>query len=157
MAKQILKAQQGAKIIALSPQIDFDWGVNPQPQRRELAGIRFEAQFDRPSGDGDWNASTLPTLGPGRWETPPGVPLGAVLILELAPQEFAILGMGVTLTFRAADGEGKIGIESVQEGQFIEDTWLGGRWLNGDQTHQGRHLRLEADRWSVQRVKLYKY
>ena len=31
------------------------------------------------------------------------------------------------------------------------------RFLNGDQTHQGRHVRLEMGRIGIQRVKLYRY
>ncbi|MDR0687271.1 MAG: hypothetical protein LBF55_01120 [Prevotellaceae bacterium] len=29
--------------------------------------------------------------------------------------------------------------------------------LNGDQSHQGRHLRIEVGDWSIQRVKLYNW
>jgi len=32
-----------------------------------------------------------------------------------------------------------------------------GRLLNGYESHQGRHLRLAADAFTVQRVKLYRY
>ena len=54
--------------------------------------------------------------------------------------------------------QGKVGIDRVQEGHYAKDgTWTGGRWLNGDETHQGRHVRLYDGRWSVQRVTLYRY
>ena len=36
-----------------------------------------------------------------------------------------------------------VGIASVEEGRFAGGQWEHVRWLNGDQTHQGRHLRLE--------------
>lgn len=32
-----------------------------------------------------------------------------------------------------------------------------GRWLNGDQTHQGRHVRIPMGRVGVQRFELYRY
>jgi hypothetical protein len=35
--------------------------------------------------------------------------------------------------------------------------WEGGRWLNGDQTHQGRHVNFPRGTWSQQRVKIYRY
>jgi hypothetical protein len=35
--------------------------------------------------------------------------------------------------------------------------WVPGRLLNGDQTHQGRHLRLAPGPVQVQRVRLYVY
>jgi beta-galactosidase GanA len=46
---------------------------------------------------------------------------------------------------------------SAQEGNFANGQWVGGRWLNGDQTHQGRHIRLPAGKFDIQRVKLYRY
>jgi beta-galactosidase GanA len=157
MADLVLKAQQDGTVIGLSPQVDFDWKTSEGPEHGELDGIIFEAQFDRPPGRGDVDLTTLPTYGPGRWEAPPGAPLGSAMILQLAPDEFAVLGLGVTVTFAPVDGKGKVGIEQVQEGRFEDGKWVGGRWLNGDQTHQGRHIHLDGGGWSVQRVKLYRY
>jgi hypothetical protein len=34
---------------------------------------------------------------------------------------------------------------------------VGGRWLNGDETHQGRHIRIPAGQVGVQRFRLYRY
>jgi beta-galactosidase GanA len=153
----VLQAQQNGTVIGLSPQVGFDWNVDAQPQRGELDGVVFEALFDRPPGATDVDLTTLPTHGPGRWEAPPGTPLGAVMVLQLGPEEFAIVGMGATVTFAPADGKGKVGIDRVQEGRYADGTWIGGRWLNGDQTHQGRHVRFDSGRWSVQRVTLYRY
>ena len=39
----------------------------------------------------------------------------------------------------------------------LDGLWVGGRWLNGDQTHQGRHIQFHAGGWTVQRIKLYRY
>ncbi len=74
MSDLILKSQQEGTAIGLSPQIGFDWTVDEKPQRGELGGVVFEAAFDRPPGAGDAQATTLPTLGSGRWEAPPSVP-----------------------------------------------------------------------------------
>ncbi len=154
----ILNSQQNKKVIGLSPQVAFDWTIDEQPQRGELGGILFEAKFDQPVIGGDARTTALPTLGSGRWAAPPGTPLGAVMILQLAEDEFAVAGMGATITFAPADGKGKVGIDQVQEGRYEKDgTWVGGRWLNGDETHQGRHVHFEDDAWTVQRVKLYGY
>jgi beta-galactosidase GanA len=158
MSDLILEAQQNGTIIGLSPQIAFDWTIDGRPQRGELGGILFDARFDRPPGEGDVDLTTLPTFGPGRWEAPPGTPLGSAMIVQLSTDEFAIAGMGVTVTFAPADGRGKIGIDRVQEGRFTSDgRWVGARWLNGDQTHQGRHIHFDDGRWTVQRVTLYRY
>jgi hypothetical protein len=146
------------RVIGLSPQVGFDWLVDPKPQRGELAGIIFEGQFDKLSADGDGRTSVLPTLGAGKWDAPAGTPDGAAMILQLSDDEFAIAGMGTTITFAPADGIGKAGIDSAREGHYEKDgTWIGARWLNGDETHQGRHVHLPDGQWTVQRVKLYRY
>jgi beta-galactosidase GanA len=158
MSDLILNCQQNKKIIGLSPQIAFDWTVDREPQRGEVGGVAFEARFDEPGTGGDTRTTALPTLGSGRWEAPPGTPLGAVMILQLAEDEFAIAGRGATITFAPADGKGKIGIDYVREGSYQKGgTWVGARWLNGDEIHQGRHVHLDDGAWTVQRVKLYKY
>lgn len=157
MSELILKSQQNGTVIGLSPPIGFDWSADAKPQRGELGGVVFEAQFDRPPVEGEAKVTTLPTFGPGRWESPPGTPLGSAMVIQLAPDEFAILGMGVTITLSPADGKGKVGIDRVQEGRFADGNWVGGRWLNGDETHQGRHVRFYDGRWTVQRVTIYRY
>jgi hypothetical protein len=159
MSDVILAAQQDGRIRGITPDVGFDWSIgNDARASTELAGIRFEAKFDRPAAPGDVSTTELPTLGPGRWETPPRVPLGSAMIIQLDADEFLILGSGVVITFHPADGQGLVGIESAREGTFTPDgTWQGGRWLNGDQTHQGRHVQLYDGRWTVQRVRLYRY
>lgn len=85
------------------------------------------------------------------------LPAGAIVI-QLAPDEFLIGGIGVTITFAAlTPGDPLIGILSCAEGRYEAGAWKHLRWLNGDQTHQGRHVRLEPGRFSLQRVKLYRY
>ena len=44
-----------------------------------------------------------------------------------------------------------------QDGKYVNGQWAPGRWLNGDQTHQGRHIRLPPGKFDIQRVKLYRY
>jgi beta-galactosidase GanA len=79
------------------------------------------------------------------------------MIIQLSSEEFAVAGMGVTVTFAPSNGQGKVGIDRVQEGSYKAGKWVGGRWLNGDQTHQGRHIHFGDGQWSVQRVTLYRY
>ena len=157
MSDLILKAQQDGTVIGLSPQVAFDWTIDDRPQRGELGGVIFEARFDRTPVADETRITTLPTFGPGRWEVPPGVPLGSAMILQLAPEEYAVAGLGVTITFAPADGKGNVGIDRVQDGRFADGTWVSGRWLNGDETHQGRHIHLDDGRWTVQRITLYRY
>ena len=50
-----------------------------------------------------------------------------------------------------------MGILSAEEGRLVAGRWETSRRLNGDDTHQGRHVRLEPGRLSMQKVKLYPY
>ena len=154
----LLDCQREGKVICLTPEVGFDWKVPEGSVRGELAGFVFEATFDSWDGKTDDRTTVLPTLGAWRWEAPTGTPCGAAMILQIGPEEFVVMGLGVVVTFAPADGQGKIGIDSVQEGQYAQDgVWQGGRWLNGDETHQGRHIRLANDAWHVQRIKLYRF
>lgn len=157
MSELILEAQREGRILGFTPDIDFDWNVLSNEQEAEHGGIRFRVRFDCEAASEDSAVTELPTLGTGRWEVPTGVPLGSVMIIQIAEVEFIILGKGVVVTFASEHGIGKVGIDQVQEGRFEAGTWVGGRWLNGDQTHQGRHIHLCAGKWSIQRVRLYRY
>jgi hypothetical protein len=59
----------------------------------------------------------------------------------------------------AAPGEPPLtaGIGWIQQGHFTKGKWIIDLWLNGDQDHQGRHLRLPAEKYDIQRIKLYRY
>lgn len=80
------------------------------------------------------------------------------LIIETGEDAFLIAGKGVTLTFEPVNPEsGQVGIEWARAGEYEDGVWQPGLWLNGDQTHQGRHIRLPPEPVSVQRFKLYTY
>jgi hypothetical protein len=50
-----------------------------------------------------------------------------------------------------------VGIERVDEGHVAAGKFVVTRRLNGDETHQGRHLRLPMGALGVQRVSLYRF
>jgi hypothetical protein len=52
------------------------------------------------------------------------------MLSELAPMILAAQGKGIL---------------SAQEGRIVNGRWRTIRWLNGDQTHEGRHIRLEPN------------
>ena len=80
------------------------------------------------------------------------------LLIQLSDEEFLAVGTGVTLTFASAhDPALRVGIESIDEGRFIDGEWRAGRRLNGDENHQGRHLRLPPGEVGIQRLQLYTY
>jgi beta-galactosidase GanA len=84
--------------------------------------------------------------------------LSGGLVIAIGEGEYVFAGIGLTVTFEAiGPGEPLAGLLSVEEGKYVNGQWLPGRRLNGDQTHQGRHLRLVPGKFGIQRIKLYRY
>ena len=80
------------------------------------------------------------------------------MIIMVSPDEYYVAGRGMVITFRSASNDGKIiGIGNNAEGKFVNGKWIPGLRLNGDQTHQGRHIDLPGNTFSIQKVRLYKY
>ena len=46
---------------------------------------------------------------------------------------------------------------AADEGRFVDGRWAPGLRVNGDQTHQRRHVSLGAGGFGMQRVRLYRY
>ena len=89
---------------------------------------------------------------PNQW------PQRGCIILNMGNDEYLIAGKGVIVTFESgASDDTLIGILKIDEGQYINGEWRPGRRLNGDQSHQGRHLRLPGDKFDIQRIHLYRY
>lgn len=84
-------------------------------------------------------------------------PAGAIII-QTGEGEFYLLGSGVVITFKNLKNPSKIvGILKDEEGYFENNNWKVLRHLNGDQTHQGRHIRIFLGDYSIQRFELYNY
>lgn len=80
------------------------------------------------------------------------------MIIMLSPDEFVIAGTGIIVTFASSGAaDVRVGIASADEGTFINGNWHPGRRLNGDQTHQGRHVYLPGGAFGIQKVRLYTY
>src|SRR5262245_34383052 len=93
-----------------------------------------------------------------RQSNPGAYVLSGGLVISTGPDEYIIAGTGLTVTFDSNKaGDRLVGILSVDEGKFVNGQWQPGRRLNGDQTHQGRHVRLVPGKFGIQRVKLYRY
>jgi len=85
-------------------------------------------------------------------------PRAGGMIIMLAPDEFVIAGTGILVTFEPIAGENtRAGVARSDEGTFEKGEWKPGRRLNGDQTHQGRHVHLPGGAYGIQRVQLYTY
>lgn len=79
------------------------------------------------------------------------------LVVATGPDQFLVAGSGITLAFATPEGSLTAGILSDEEGRFVAGAWQNTLWLGGDQTNQGREIRLEPGRFSLQRVRLYRY
>lgn len=80
------------------------------------------------------------------------------IIISTGSDDYVIAGKGLVITFEPNTPEDPIaGIGSIEQGEFVNGRWKTQLWLNGDQSHQGRHLRLPMERYEIQRVKLYRY
>lgn len=112
-------------------------------------------------------------------------PDGGGLLLKLGELEYLIVGSGIVLEFETESehrirrnlgedgfaatggtatpvenwkGGTRIGIGTVDEIRVADDgSFQYVRRLNGDQTHQGRHVRIPVDDVSILHVKLYEY
>jgi beta-galactosidase GanA len=84
-------------------------------------------------------------------------PLTGGLIILVSPDEFYVAGTGIVITFASIVPNKKAGFISIDEGRFKNEKWIPGRRMNGDQDHQGRHVRIPVNEYSIQHVKLYTY
>jgi beta-galactosidase GanA len=86
------------------------------------------------------------------WETS-----GAVIV-QTNENEFYAAGSGFVITFKnIKNPQLTVGLLKVDEGKFENGKWKVIRHMNGDQTHQGRHVRAFVNDFSIQRIELYNY
>jgi beta-galactosidase GanA len=83
------------------------------------------------------------------WSTTGGI------VLQTGADEFLVGGNGIVVTFENTDKNFVTNIASVDEVSYKNGVEVKGRRMNGDQDHQGRHVRFEIDEWGIQKVKLY--
>ncbi|MES1198433.1 MAG: DUF5597 domain-containing protein [Pseudomonadota bacterium] len=139
IAPLILAHQGSAGIAGVRPTVAFDGTVDSQPQDVRFGATTLHVSFGDPFGQ--TSQQDLAAAG--------------ALIIQLGPDEFLVAGRNVTVTF--AFDQGLAGIENIWEGRYVNGLWTPGRLLNGDQSHQGRHLHIPGDHSGVQRVRLYHY
>ncbi len=84
-------------------------------------------------------------------------PESGAMVIELSPTEYLVAGTGVVLTFEKADGKKTAGIGYIDQVVFREGQMIPVQRLNGDQSHQGRHLRIPVGQWDIQYIRLYDY
>jgi beta-galactosidase GanA len=96
--------------------------------------------------------NTLPWAG-GRkdslWEMTGG------MIIQTAEDEFLVAGNGFVASFSNTDTGKVTNIASCDEVKYVDGREVLGRRMNGDQDHQGRHVRFATEEWGIQKVRLY--
>jgi hypothetical protein len=159
----VILARQGTGAMAgVIPVIPFDGTVDAQPQIVKLRGLPFTmtVSFALPRAQTVASTNDAPVAAVvfGDAGRDYAGPIAGALVIALGNDELLIAGTGVSVTF-AADGPGapKAGILSAQQGHYVDGKWVPGVWMNGDQTDQGRRVRLESPEFTIQRVKLYRY
>lgn len=143
MSPYILAAQGTGRMSAFKPRALYDETVLYAPVTERIGDYRFTVAFAD---------IQLPKPNPDM------ASYGGIIV-QIGPEEYLIAGQGITVTMApVGDGPPLAGIDSAWEGTFdATGKWVPGRLLNGDQTHQGRHIRLAPGAFQIQRVKLYRY
>jgi lysophospholipase L1-like esterase len=157
LAPLILEHQARGETIGLSPNTAYDGSLDDAPQTIALGDnykltVRF-AGGKRPLVDPAELTSGDPAMR-GR-----DLPPAGGMIIRTGLDEYTVVGIGMTLTHAASDPSMQAGLLDVQEWAAREGTggWQPHRWLNGDQTNQGREVSLSNDRVGMCRVRLYQY
>ena len=123
--------------------INEDGSVVDTAVKKVLGGIEFTVTFIDP-----WTPRDKQTIANH-----------GGLVIWAGGEDFWFAGQGITITFRGGDqGPPLVGLDVVEEGVFENGgKWTVDRRLNGDQTHQGRHIRLPPGNPQIQRVRFYRY
>ena len=143
----ILENQGTGRMVGIRAPASFDGAVDLAPQQFTLGNDTFTVRF-RESSPISVGANAEPEI--------PGAHGG--LVIQLSRDEFLVAGTGMILRFSTHGIEDPIaGIDSMWEGSFVNGVWTPGREMNGDESNQGRHLRVPAGKISIFRVHLYHY
>jgi beta-galactosidase GanA len=139
----LIAANQGmGRMVGMTPSVAYDGSVSDSPETVTLGEYRFEVSYIDP-----WVPESEQTTSSH-----------GGLIVQTGPGEYYFAGSGLTIIASPESPGPRIaGIESAWEVRFDRGEWKRGRLLNGDQTHQGRHIRLEPDGFSIQKVSFYRY
>jgi beta-galactosidase GanA len=137
----ILENRGKARMAGFRASINEDGSVDETPAKVSMSGIELTVTFVDP-----WTPKDQQTIANH----------GGLVIHS--GEDFWFAGQGITVTFKGAEGDpARLGIDFAEEGAFVDNAWVPGRRLNGDQTHQGRHIRLPPGKPQIQKVRLYWY
>ena len=81
--------------------------------------------------------------------------MAGALIMQTGKDDFIIGGTGVVITFTCTDTTRVANIATADEIRYQNLKEIKGRRMNGDQDHQGRHIRIPEGQWGIQKVTMY--
>ncbi|MBC8027155.1 MAG: DUF5597 domain-containing protein [Steroidobacteraceae bacterium] len=138
----LLEARGRGRLGGFRATINEDGSLIDSPVKKTLGGVEFTVNFIDP-----WTSRDKQTIADH-----------GGLVIHAGGEDFWFVGQGITITFKGADGGAPlVGIDVAEEGEFVDGKWIAGRRLNGDQTHQGRHIRLPPGKSQIQKVRLYRF
>jgi beta-galactosidase GanA len=142
IAPILLDARRLGEVAGFAAPVSFDGRVDETPQSAVLGDYRFTVSFVDP-----WTPRADQRID-----------AHGGLIIRTGPEDYLVAGEGLVVTVAPADpAAGSAGIDRDEQGRYIDGSWHEDRRLNGDETHQGRHIRLPPGAPSLQRVRLYRY
>lgn len=158
IAPQLARAQASGDVAGFESPASYDGVPVYEPQVFQMGDVEIEVSFPGASTSG---AVAAPGAPGDVVASAGGVtkPVYGGLIIRSGPRDFLVAGKGVTVTFRTPPGRSaaKLGIDSLTQGHFQNGRWVVEQRLNGDQSNQGRLIRLDPDTVGLQRVTLYDY
>ena len=127
----------------------------------KIEGVLLDSAFQKQEitmGNYKLTVSHEYTLGWSAGSKNPGWPESGGLIIQTGDNEFIISGTGIVVSFSSSKNDKQsVGILRAYEGEYINGKWKPGRRMNGDQDHQGRHIRIPVKEFSIQQVEVYTY
>lgn len=124
-------------------------GVLLDKEVNEVTFVLGDYEF---TAEHTFNLGWEPNSKADEWES------AGAIIVQTGDNAFFYAGYGVSLKMKnLKKPNARVGILKTDRGYFKDKQWTVYQHLNGDQTHQGRHIRSFVDDVSVQRFTLYEY
>jgi len=130
------------------------------PAKTHRAGVLLDKQNSEQKvilGDYEFTFRHDYTLGWSPAAKEDEWPTAGALIIQTGAEDYVVAGTGIVVTFKNRNADKIAGIDRIEEGNYVKGKWQRGRVMNGDQDHQGRHLRIEVGNYGIQQLKLYSY
>lgn len=85
-------------------------------------------------------------------------PEAACIIIRQGKEDYVVIGSGVVITYEKVSNAKQIGLAKCEQVEYDKDGNMQIiRHLSGDQTHQGRHVRIPVGEYAIQHFRLYVY